>query len=531
MKKLIKYFSALAIAAAVFFAQPAVTDGAQYSASAAAATVAAPKASLKSGTYETDSPKSVKLTCSAKKAKIYYSVNGGKYRVYSKPLPITKTTTLKFYAKLGGAKSKTVTCKYKLKPTLTAAVSGECPVTVELSAPAADVQVYYTTDGTKPTKASAKYTEPLCITRSCTIRAAAFKNGWNTAYITQKVTFSPQYSPSYLNDYSAKYYYRQLDGTKRTAYERIYKAAENFESYVWLTDLYLTYDEVYNISQMVGFENPQLFWLDGRSSDADGYWQGDTVLISGFYLKYLRTRAQAAEIAPKLESKAKDIVAQAQKEGSAFFCVKYLHDYVIDHTVYNDAAWNRGDGAVGNHADEALLDGSAVCAGYTRAMSYLLQTAGITEVGIVGDTSQGQHMWNKVKIGGGWYNVDSTWDDSDDRYAWFCLTDSDFTDHTPRSSLPLSAAAAVSTEFTYCNAIGITVYSTVDEAAEESMKLLAQGYNKGQREFTFYFKRGLDAGIANRLTKDFYTLVNANGAYPAFEDWMFYYDHFYIRVS
>lgn len=533
MKRVLKYISAIVIAVAAFLWQPAGTEMLTYRVCAAEAAVspATPKASLASGTYTVSRQKTVKLSCSSKKAKIYYSINGGKYRVYTKPISISKKTTLKFYSKLNGVKSKVVTRKYNLKPVFSAETSGSCPLTVELSTPVSGAEIYYTTDGTKPTKSSEKYTEPITVTRSCAIRAAAIKSGWTTAYITKKAEFSPVYQPSYLNDYTAKYYYNQLDKTGREAYERIYNAAESFESYVWLTDLSLTYDEVYNISQMVGFENPQLFWLDGRSHEVDGYWQGDEVLISGFYLEYLRTPEEAAEIAPRLEKKAREIVSRAQEEGSVFFCVKYLHDYILDNAEYDYYASSLEDGSLGNHADELLLGGKAVCAGYSRGMSYLLQSAGIPEVGIVGDTSGGQHMWNKVKIGDGWYNIDSTWDDSDDRYLWFCLTDKAFTDHTPRSALPLSAAAAVSTEYSYVNAMGITVYHTVDEAVTQSMKLLAQGYNKGKREFVFYYEKGLAQSVYDRLVDEFFTLVNANGAYPTFEEWAFFEDHFYIRVS
>lgn len=530
---MLKAIAVFLLVSVFFFAQPEFVNVVGYSVSAET-TLSAPKASLKSGTYTAKDYKTVRLTCSTKNAKIYYSLNGAKYRLYSQPFRITKNSTLKFYSKLNGTKSKTISRSYKLKPDIEVVKTGEIPLRVELNTTDKDVTIYYTTDGTKPTNSSEKYTSVITVTRSCTLRAMIVKSGWTTRYISEKIEMdTPDYSASYLNNIKSKYYYTQLSGNSKKAYERIFNAIKSFEPSVSLKGLNLCYDDVYHISQMVGFENPQLFWLDGRSYEADGYMIGDVFIVDNFYLKYLRTPEEAAKIAPQLDKKAQKIVAEAQKEGSEFLCVKYLHDYIKDNTTYDYYAADYSNGALGNHADEVLLEGKAVCAGYARALDYLLQTAGIPSFGIVGETPAGQHMWNKVKLGNSWYNIDSTWDDTtDNTYRYFCLTDSKFgKDHFSRTQLPLSAAKADSTEYSYYNGMGLTVYSTVNKAVKESMKLLAKGYKAGQREFTFYYENGLGEKIINRLVDEFYTLVNSYGVYPTFEEWLFYDDHFYIKVS
>lgn len=532
MNKINRSIVVFLLVSVIFFGQPEFVNVVGYSASAAT-TLASPKASLKSGTYTTASYKTVKLTCSTKKAKIYYSLNGAKYRLYSQPIRITKNSTLKFYSELNGTKSKTVIRKYDLMPDIEVVKTGRSPIRVELNTTDKGVTIYYTTDGKKPTKNSEKYASVITVTHSCTLRAMVVKSGWTTKYISEKIVLdTPEYSASYLNNIKSKYYYTHLSGNSKRAYERIFNAIKNFEPSVDLTDLQICYDDAYHISQIVGFENPQLFWLDGRSCNADGYLREDEFIVTNFYIDYLRTSEEAAEIAPRLEKKAQEIVTKAQKEGSEFLCVKYLHDYIKDNTYYNDYASEYSNGALGNHADEVLLEGKGVCAGYSRALDYLLQTAGILSFGIVGDTPWGQHMWNKVKLGDSWYNIDSTWDDTNDSYSYFCLTDSEFgKDHFPRSQLPLSAATAYSTKYSYYNGMGLTIYSTVNQAVKESMKTLAEGYKVGQREFTFYYKKGLSNKVIERLSDDFYTLVNSYGVYPTFENWAFYDDRFFIKVS
>ena len=530
MKKIYKMLSAFFLATALVMTQPDILPFVQYSVSAA--TLAAPTSSLDSGTYQISSQKYVKLTCAQKKARIYYSINGAKYRQYKSAIRISRNTTIKFYSKFNGKKSKIVSRSYKLTPEIRIRRSGDCPVRIFLYSPVQGAEIYYTTDGTKPTKSSARFTtSELTLTRSCTLRAMVCVKNWSTYYLTEKIDMdSPQYAASYLNNYTSKYYYKQLKGNERTVYERVYEAARTFTRTVDVRDLNMPYDDVYHISQMVGIENPQLFWLDGRSYDANCYWIGDVMYASEFYLDYLRTKEEADKIAPLLEEKAHSIVCEAQKEGSVFLCVKYIHDYIIDNTVYNSWASEYSDGAVGNHADEVLLEGTAVCAGYARALDYLLQMAGISDIAIVGGTSEGQHMWNRVKIGEHWYNIDTTWDDNDSRYEYFCLTDSEFSvNHTPRPQLHVENAPADSTEYSFLNGMGVTVYNTVDEAAKGAMKLLAEGYNQGQRNFTFYFRSGLGEALSKRLTDDFYTLVNGYGAYPDSAKWWYYSN--YINIS
>lgn len=82
-------------------------------------------------------------------------------------------------------------------------------------------------------------------------------------------------------------------------------------------------------------------------------------------------------------------------------------------------------------ADGVLVKGRGVCASYARAMQKLLRTAGIPCLYVSG-TGRGvvKHAWNIVKIGGQYYHLDTTWDDSVNsnkksllRHEYFNVTD------------------------------------------------------------------------------------------------------------
>ena len=99
----------------------------------------------------------------------------------------------------------------------------------------------------------------------------------------------------------------------------------------------------------------------------------------------------------------------------------WLHDWLLEQLEYdNSLKWSS--------SESALTRGLGTCQSYESAYSSLLSAIGI-ENSEVRDTYDG-HIWNAVKLDGEWYQVDCTWDDSNDswydfdqRHLYFGLTD------------------------------------------------------------------------------------------------------------
>lgn len=166
------------------------------SVTAEAASVAAPTATVKSGTYEADVTRgmSVKLNCTDKSAKIYYSLNGGSYTKYKgMAVSIKENTVMRIYAQTSAGKSKTMKYTYKVTPKLTFSTTvssyGKTLVWIAPNSVGAAVTMYYTTDGTKPTTSSKKYTgtSGIEIAKDCTLRVLARKDKWTDGYSSYKV--------------------------------------------------------------------------------------------------------------------------------------------------------------------------------------------------------------------------------------------------------------------------------------------------------------------------------------------------------
>ena len=143
-------------------------------------------------------------------------------------------------------------------------------------------------------------------------------------------------------------------------------------------------------------------------------------------MNYLRTNTfiqVSSPNYPSVNSIVQSAVAQcnAETDGSDYAKALWLHDWLLNKLDYDKSLkWSS--------AESALTRGLGTCQSYESAYSKLLTAAGI-ENAETRDTYDG-HTWNAFKINGEWYQVDCTWDDSnddwynfDERRLYFGLTD------------------------------------------------------------------------------------------------------------
>lgn len=98
--------------------------------------------------------------------------------------------------------------------------------------------------------------------------------------------------------------------------------------------------------------------------------------------------------------------------------VKALHDWVCANTTYATGNINLPE----YHTDGSiLLNDSTVCEGYAKALNLLCNYAGVESYYI----HSNDHAWNIVKIGGHYFHVDPTWDDTDGTKSYECFMRSD----------------------------------------------------------------------------------------------------------
>lgn len=167
-------------------------------------------------------------------------------------------------------------------------------------------------------------------------------------------------------------------------------------------------------------DHPEIFWLSNQFS----YIPDDMTEVQLY-----------SDISPKEINRKSDELITAVR----FFINKIpaglsefereleIHDLLLHTCSYNENVESTSDDWRPFSIYGALVEGSAVCEGYSRAMQYLLSIFGIECNTINGLAQDNPHQWNVVKIDGQWYHLDATWNDTTDKsiyYDYFNVSDS-----------------------------------------------------------------------------------------------------------
>lgn len=208
----------------------------------------------------------------------------------------------------------------------------------------------------------------------------------------------------YAQDGVSRYYYHTLSEDAQIAYTLILNAVEAHPEEIEIPPLD---DEAFSaMFQALSYDNPSLLCMENESH----------IVMRGakayFVPQYVTDAATCRRQTDDLLEKAREIVAQADSLPDAYDQELYFHDYICQNTTY---LTQEDDGYT---AYNALVEGRAVCEGYSRALQLLLDMVGIpnyltTGVGVDDSGSREGHMWNIVTIDGSNYHVDATWDDLD----------------------------------------------------------------------------------------------------------------------
>ena len=148
----------------------------------------------------------------------------------------------------------------------------------------------------------------------------------------------------------------------------------------------------------------------------------------------------------KFDSVTNKIINEARKIENTYDKVLFIHDYIVDNTVYDSETLdlinnNENEGLLNaSTAYGCLVNGKALCSGYSAAFQYLIEKLDIDCYRVSGTrvSESGPHQWNFILLDGEYYYIDCTWDDpmtSDGQprktYEYFLISDGDlFLTHT-----------------------------------------------------------------------------------------------------
>lgn len=221
-------------------------------------------------------------------------------------------------------------------------------------------------------------------------------------------------------------YRDQLEGVEKQIYDSLLENLENREeSFTCTFEPAVRYeDEKQAQTQMQSAtfrayeafyrDHPEIFWVSKNGGISVSPQMA--VLADGCTLTSIQLTTKfndSGSIGQKqqqLEAAVSSLLAQAT--GSDYERLCFIHDALTENCAYDmQAKSSPAQNPDAYEAYGALVNGSAVCEGYSKAMKLLCDRMGIPCVLVGGNAGGEAHMWNYVQLDGAYYLLDATFDD------------------------------------------------------------------------------------------------------------------------
>ncbi|MBQ9937188.1 MAG: hypothetical protein IJO86_02540 [Oscillospiraceae bacterium] len=296
---------------------------------------------------------------------------------------------------------------------------------------------------------------------------------------------------------SEYYGYKQLQksgsAAEKKAYNLISQKVENLEFEIEF-DFSITADEVDRAYNFYRLDFPQHFYRGNEHTITS---------VAGKVKKFTFTDVldggNKNSIRAKIEefnSRTKVILSKVENQNNLIEVERIIHDELVNSVRYDETISK----PYIYTAYGALVKKEAVCEGYASAFQYLMREVGVQCIMVKGtldlDGRSESHAWNKIELGGSYYNVDVTSDDPIMyrgsnrvdvlRFNYFNLSDAEIKKtHTfakTESSEPANPEAN-GTKYNFFNYYGLVIDNLTPEEFAKSIAFSEKcGYDD------FYFK-------------------------------------------
>lgn len=198
---------------------------------------------------------------------------------------------------------------------------------------------------------------------------------------------------------SQEYYFTLLNENEKKIYREMLEGIQTREKEFYIT----TSDEdvINRVYHALLDDHAELFWVHNREQVYTSAYP-DTEYCR-FTPGYSYTDAEIQEIQSAADTALEDVKALLPENAGEYETVQTVYTYLIDHTEYVSSEDDQNIAGV-------FWKKQAVCAGYARAMQYLLEKLGVNCIYVEGSAegSEEGHAWNIVQINGQYYYVDVT---------------------------------------------------------------------------------------------------------------------------
>lgn len=204
-----------------------------------------------------------------------------------------------------------------------------------------------------------------------------------------------------------------LTASERAAYDQIQTGLVAVQTKITVNST-VSPTDMQKVVQYVISDHPEAFYLNGTSMAYTGAGGSNSRRYT-ISFSYLYSADTIASMREKLREAVLPMLAKANTKTDPVKKELALHNALVEKCAYStEAADNPSSYPQAFTAYGALVDGSAVCEGYAKALKLLLDSAGLHSLYVTGMANSGgesgPHAWNMVYVGK-WYQVDATFDD------------------------------------------------------------------------------------------------------------------------
>lgn len=206
-----------------------------------------------------------------------------------------------------------------------------------------------------------------------------------------------------LYDIQSEYWhFSHLPDEEKCVYTEILYAMVSYQDDVVLS----TKDDVTvaKCFQCVLNDHPEIFYVTGYHYT--NYIVNNQIVKISLSVDRTMTEESRDICQAQIEKCVDSILSGLPGSSDDYDKVKYIYDYVIQHTEYDP------ESADNQNILSVFLNGKTVCQGYSKAMQMLLNKAGINATTVLGMVNNERHSWNLVEVNGLYYYLDATWGDS-----------------------------------------------------------------------------------------------------------------------
>lgn len=225
------------------------------------------------------------------------------------------------------------------------------------------------------------------------------------------IPYSEELKVNRLQVQNARRHYDLLTDNQKTIYANFAVAIKELSPIVTLKkyqyiDDNTTQVDVEKAMQYFLNDHPEVFYLNNKytiSTRKSAFGTNIEVGVKYSVENINDLEVQMSKVEDEIDKLVEKVIGMEKIDAEI-----YLHDELASMTTYYEYE-NIEDVPLNQHSIYgALIEKSAVCDGFAKAMQLLLQRIGMESILVSGTLEGSSHAWNMVKLNDKWYHLDVT---------------------------------------------------------------------------------------------------------------------------